>query len=1160
MTKKLLLTLLAFTSFTFLKAQQIDTLTGPTGSQYFGSHITVLINGNYVVTDPNFNDGVLTAVGAVYLYNGSNHTLISTLKGSNTNDRVGNNGITVLSNGNFVVRSSNWNGNRGAATWGNGITGISGTVSSTNSLVGSNANDYVGNGEITVLSNGNFVVRSTSWNGNRGAATWSNGSTGTSGTVSAANSLVGSNANDRVSNSGITFLSNGNYVVRSQNWNGNRGAATWGDGSSGISGTISSSNSLVGSNVNEYVSSYGISALSNGNYVVLTGNWNGNRGAATWGDGTTGITGNISSSNSLVGSNANDFVGNGDITALSNGNYVVRSVSWNGNRGAATWGDGTTGITGTVSSSNSLVGSNANDRVSSHGIIVLSNGNYVVRSPGWNGNRGASTWGDGTTGIVGIVSSANSLVGSNANDNVGQVVTALSNGNYVVSSQNWNGSRGAATWGDGSTGIFGTISSSNSLVGSNANDRVSNNGIIALSNGNYVVASSQSNGFRGSATWGNGTTGIIGTISSSNSLVGSNANDYVGSGITALSNGNYVVRSVSWNGNRGAATWGNGTTGIVGTVNSSNSLVGSNANDYVGSGIIALSNGNYVVASSQSNGFRGSATWGNGTTGIIGTISSSNSLVGSNANDRVSSHGITVLSNGNYVVRSLGWNGNRGAATWGDGMTGITGTVSSSNSLVGSIANDYISIGGITVLSNGNYVVRSGNWNGNRGAASISCNSQPIIGVVSSSNSVVGGSANLYVGQHSVVHNPIYDNVIISSQNENKVYIYSCASPVVCNLSSVLPTLAGTYTATNSGTDGNYTCYCDASNQLLLALDTNGTRAVITSDSVKLQIGNTVTTGWSNAGGIITNPNGGVVFNRKWDVKPVVQPSSPVKVKFFFTQAEYDSVRLRLSPMGTNIISPTQLEMYKLNNLSFGDPHASGTNGIIFLNGNTATSAQWEYAASGSDHSAEFLVSSFSGGGGGGGGGGFPLPIHLLEFNAIAHNNQSAKLFWQTSQEENLKHFEIERALGSENKTWEYVGTVDATNEQAINVYGLIDDNILTHAINKGETLIQYRLKIVDLDGSFTYSPIRLLFVNPSLQNASAINIYPIPSFGHVMVQMPETDNASIEVVNLLGSVVHKINQAAAQTTLDLSHLAKGVYIIKINIEGVVSHNKIVLE
>jgi hypothetical protein len=107
----------------------------------------------------------------------------------------------------------------------------------------------------------------------------------------------------------------------------------------------------------------------------------------------------------------------------------------------------------------------------------LSNGNYVVRSPAWSGNRGAVTWANGSTGVRGTISEANSLVGSNPDDRVGFGVAPLSNGDYIVHSPNRSGNRGAATWGDGSTGIRGTISEANSLVGSNANDFVGGYGV-----------------------------------------------------------------------------------------------------------------------------------------------------------------------------------------------------------------------------------------------------------------------------------------------------------------------------------------------------------------------------------------------------------------------------------------------------------------------------------------------------------------------------------------------------------------------------------------------------------------------------------------------------------------------------------------------------------
>jgi hypothetical protein len=347
------------------------------------------------------------------------------------------------------------------------------------------------------------------------------------------------------------------------------------------------------------------------------------------------------------------------------------------------------------------------------------------------------------------------------NDFVGNWgVTALTNGNYVVRSGSWaNGailSVGAVTWGNGNTGIIGAINATNSLIGATAGDAVGGGfGVVtALSNGNYVVGSPNwSNGtvlFTGAATWGNGATGISGTINAANSLIGASINDFVsGSGIAALNNGNYVVGSTNWsNGtllNAGAATWGNGSTGIIGTISGSNSLIGSRTGDAVSSGgITALTpsnmysfTGNYVVSSPNwSNGTItnvGAATWGNGDTGIIGTISSTNSLIGSTAFDRVSSGGITTLNDnlsfmfhtlkntGNYVISSTNWNNgsnaNVGAATWGDGNTGITGIVSTTNSLTGSVAGDFSGSVvakevnyGVIDLHNNNYAVHSGTW------------------------------------------------------------------------------------------------------------------------------------------------------------------------------------------------------------------------------------------------------------------------------------------------------------------------------------------------------------------------------------------------------------------------------------------------------------------
>ena len=354
----------------FVQDELIDPNQG--GGNSFGKIVVALPNGNVVVTKPG-DDLFGASSGAVYLYNPQTKALLSILTGSQTADLVGNNGIEVLTNGHFVVKSASWkNGSAsgaGAATWANGWTGITGQVSSLNSLIGSTAGDLVGSFVIP-LSNGNYVT---------GTTTWSNGA--------------------------ITRV----------------GAITWGDGAVGVSGLVSPSNSLVGSQALDRVGSGGVKALTNGNYVVGSRFWNNGgitqAGAATWGDGTVGITGPVSPANSLVGSSASDQVGR-RITALTNGNFVVSSSTWSDGAisqvGAATWGDGTTMITGVISAANSLIGSTAGDQIGIFEIAALTNGNYVVSSPHWDDGStadvGAVTWGNGATGITGVVSPANSLV------------------------------------------------------------------------------------------------------------------------------------------------------------------------------------------------------------------------------------------------------------------------------------------------------------------------------------------------------------------------------------------------------------------------------------------------------------------------------------------------------------------------------------------------------------------------------------------------------------------------------------------------------------------------------------------------------------------------------------------------------------------------------
>jgi hypothetical protein len=583
----------------------------PPDSVAFGTFVRFLPNGNFVVVDPLA--GPITEAGAVYVYSGDG-TLISAIRGDRAYDLVGQGGIVVLEDGNFLILSSGWHAadgiGMGAVTWVDASRGIAGVVSSANSLTGAS----VDTSGVYPLPGGDYAISLPFWSDDesvrwKGAFLWVDGGTPLSDRVTAANALVGSHAEDGVA-AQVVLLTNGNVVVVDGAWSSDSardvGATTFFSPTTRPVGHISSSTSLVGTHDLDGGGTLAF-ALSNGNYVVANASWarNGKSqvGAVTWGDGTLGVRGEISEQNSIVGRVANDgiaFVSG--ITPLSNGNYAITSPFWHDDAGAkvgaVTWVDGSRQVVGEITEANSLRGSSGSV---SDGIraVALANGNYVVVDPYWSDGgvdgAGAIVWVDGTRTTSGIIAASNSLVGTEPNEYLGSV-TPLSNGNFVVAASSYNDNRGAVRWVDGSTATHGTFAADGSLVGTRPGDRVGE--VVPLTDGSYVVDSpywSDGNNLEvGAVTWASGTQATSGAVSSANSLIGAHESDHVGGcvtgtycpQVTALPHGAYLVSSPSWDDGDeedvGAETLALGHASLAATVSMQNSLIGSAAQERFG--------------------------------------------------------------------------------------------------------------------------------------------------------------------------------------------------------------------------------------------------------------------------------------------------------------------------------------------------------------------------------------------------------------------------------------------------------------------------------------------------------------------------------------------------------------------------------------------------
>lgn len=669
------------------------SLNGPTGSVRFGAGVSSLPNGNYVITDPQYSSGGVENIGAVYLYDGETDALIGALTGVTAGDRVGSGGVKVLDNGDFVVSSPRWNNEAaamaGAVTGCSGATGCPSTVTAANSLVGSHTNDYVGkisaiddnyfveSNSVTPVpaSGGAYIVQSPMWDGEKGAVTYcaNVSSPQCQGEISAANSLVGTEAGERIGES-MKLLSGGGYVIHDTGWKNGAMAAAGAvvpcPASAGCTGVITTANSLYGEATGENIGSF-VTPLTGGGFVVASYQWGnayGGLGAVTFCASAADekcIGKPVSAENSLLGKTtvANTMIGSGGVFALPDGGYLVQSPSWKNDAfvstGALTYcsvAGGVSSCTGqNVTDANSLTGDQSQDNVGG-GLVILPNGAFVATSSVWHNAAGAATYCATPAACMGQkVSAANSLVGLNSGfppsyssgDRVGGAgALALSGGGYVVFSPNWDpegtdAELGAATFCPPS-GCTGNVTLANSLTGSKAGDEVGLTNGAQLAGGAIIIKSPNwANGAHsnaGAVTFC-GTPGACqgSTVTLSNSVVSDQDNLQYGLSVTPLSNGAYLIAATQWaNGAAaiaGALTWCSpaGCQGM--TVSASNSLVGGHADDWVGYDMADVGDGLYVA---PNDGWQdgdvpgaGAITLCTQAAGCSGAITAENSVIGS---------------------------------------------------------------------------------------------------------------------------------------------------------------------------------------------------------------------------------------------------------------------------------------------------------------------------------------------------------------------------------------------------------------------------------------------------------------------------------------------------------------------------------------------------
>ncbi len=174
------------------------------------------------------------------------------------------------------------------------------------------------------------------------------------------------------------------------------------------------------------------------------------------------------------------------------------------------------------------------------------------------------------------------------------------------------------------------------------------------------------------------------------------------------------------------------------------------------------------------------------------------------------------------------------------------------------------------------------------------------------------------------------------------------------------------------------------------------------------------------------------------------------------------------------------------------------------------------------------------------------LPVELINFQAELYD-RDVELQWATASEENNAGFEIQHSSLTSTGDWESVGFVEGHGST------LEEQTYSYRVANLDPGLHKFRLKQVDYDGQFEYSPIVETVVDlPSTHALSSA--YPNPFNPSTQFSLSTRDNSEVKVTlfDALGNLVETLfhgNFRAGQTkhfTIDGSKMASGIYLYRL--------------
>lgn len=160
------------------------------------------------------------------------------------------------------------------------------------------------------------------------------------------------------------------------------------------------------------------------------------------------------------------------------------------------------------------------------------------------------------------------------------------------------------------------------------------------------------------------------------------------------------------------------------------------------------------------------------------------------------------------------------------------------------------------------------------------------------------------------------------------------------------------------------------------------------------------------------------------------------------------------------------------------------------------------------------------------------LPVALINFNAYK-KGADALLQWKVGVEQNLSAYVLQHS--TDGSLWK---EIDQQKPQNMNNYEFLHKNVA-----RGNNY--YRLKLVDNEKAYTYSPVRTLYFDHS--SGYNITVQPNPVTNNVYIS--SSDNAvlgEVSIYSVEGKKIQSIGQMNSGSSISMSQYPSGFYLIKI--------------